>query len=210
MACPWSCSPPPSWPSRPLWGVYRHECNPARSASRGLYWRLVTTRQSLRRQAMARTRSGKRASAGESAAQGMRDSAQKIWLAGLGAYERAKSEGPKMFDTLVEQGKDLRTRAAEAADQALKAVREQAGEAQGRWDKLEQVFEDRVSRSLQRLGVVTNREVVELQRQVEELTRTVAGMKGGRASRRKAAARSRKNASAKKRESRVTLSTSFT
>jgi alkylation response protein AidB-like acyl-CoA dehydrogenase len=69
-----------------------------------------------------------------------------------------------MFDALVEQGKDLRDRAAEAADQALKAVREQAGEAQGRWDKLEQVFEDRVSRSLQRLGVLTTREVGELSR----------------------------------------------
>jgi poly(hydroxyalkanoate) granule-associated protein len=81
---------------------------------------------------MARTRSGRRANPGENAAQGVRDSAQKIWLAGLGAYERAKSEGPRMFDTLVEQGKGLRDRAAEAADQALRTVREQAGEAQGR------------------------------------------------------------------------------
>jgi poly(hydroxyalkanoate) granule-associated protein len=101
----------------------------------------------------------------------MRDSAQKIWLAGLGAYERAKSEGPRLFDTLVEQGKGLRSRASEAADQALKAVREQAGEAQGRWDKLEQVFEDRVSRALHKLGVVTSSEITELSRQVEELTR---------------------------------------
>ena len=137
---------------------------------------------------MARTKSG-RSRAGDNVSQGVRDSAQKIWLAGLGAYERAKSEGPRMFDTLVEQGKDLRSRASEAADQALKAVREQAGEAQGRWDKLEQVFEDRVSRSLQRLGVLTSREVGELQRQVDELTRKVSEMKGGARSARKPAAR---------------------
>jgi poly(hydroxyalkanoate) granule-associated protein len=137
---------------------------------------------------MARTRSGKRPSAGDNVAQGVRDSAQKIWLAGLGAYERAKSEGPRMFDTLVEQGKDLRARAADAADQALRTVREQAGEAQGRWDKLEQVFEDRVSRSLQRLGVLTSQEVAALQRQVEELQATVASLKksGGKASAAKA------------------------
>ena len=137
---------------------------------------------------MARTKSG-RSRAGDNVSQGVRDSAQKIWLAGLGAYERAKSEGPRMFDTLVEQGKDLRSRASEAADQALKAVREQAGEAQGRWDKLEQVFEDRVSRSLQRLGVLTSREVTELQRQVDELTRKVSAMKGSARSTRKAASR---------------------
>jgi poly(hydroxyalkanoate) granule-associated protein len=135
---------------------------------------------------MAR-RSGKRPTAGENAAQGMRDSAQKIWLAGLGAYERAKSEGPKMFDTLVEQGKGLRERAAEAADQALKTVREQAGEAQGRWDKLEQVFEDRVSRTLHKLGVVTSSEVTELSRQVDELSRRVQEMGRGSGKARKAA-----------------------
>jgi poly(hydroxyalkanoate) granule-associated protein len=124
---------------------------------------------------MASSRSRKRPSASstENVAQAMRDSAQKIWLAGLGAFERAKAEGPKMFEALVEQGQGLRARATEAADQALKSVREQAGEAQGRWDKLEQVFEDRVSRSLNRLGVVTNRELEELSRQVEELNATV-------------------------------------
>jgi len=151
---------------------------------------------------MAR-RSGKRPGAGENAAQGMRDSAQKIWLAGLGAYERAKSEGPKMFDTLVEQGKGLRERAAEAADQALKTVREQAGEAQGRWDKLEQVFEDRVSRTLHKLGVVTASEVNELGRQVDELSRRVQEMArsgGGKArasaaKKRPAAKRARRKAS---------------
>ena len=84
---------------------------------------------------MASKRSRKGAdSASDQAGEMLRDSAQKIWLAGLGAFERAKSEGPRMFDTLVEQGKGLRSRASEAADQALKAVREQAGEAQGKWD----------------------------------------------------------------------------
>lgn len=150
---------------------------------------------------MAKTRSGKRATPGENAAEGVRDSAQKIWLAGLGAFERAKSEGPKMFDTLVEQGKGLRERAAEAADQALKTVREQAGEAQGRWDKLEQVFEDRVSRTLHKLGVVTASEVGELSRQVDELSRQLREMgRAAPAGRKKAAPRAKKKrAAAKKR-----------
>ena len=151
---------------------------------------------------MARKRSGKRPAGGENAAQGMRDSAQKIWLAGLGAFERAKSEGPKMFDTLVEQGKGLRDRAADAADQALKTVREQAGEAQGRWDKLEQVFQDRVARSLESLGVITSRELGDLQRQVDELTRKVTGMKAAAEKPRKAAARGAKRPAKKKRASR--------
>ena len=104
------------------------------------------------------------------------DSAQKIWLAGLGAYERAKAEGPKMFDTLVEQGKGLREKAREAADQALKSVREASTDAGQRFDKLEQVFEDRVSKSLNRLGVLTRGEVKDLSNQVRELTDDVRAL----------------------------------
>lgn len=104
------------------------------------------------------------------------DSAQKIWLAGLGAFERARAEGPRMFDTLVEQGKSLGGQAREAADQALRNLREGATSAGGRFDKLEQVFEDRVSRSLKRLGVLTRGEVADLNQGVRDLADQVRGL----------------------------------
>ncbi|HSN21175.1 MAG TPA: phasin family protein, partial [Usitatibacter sp.] len=100
-------------------------------------------------------------------AKAVRDSAQKIWLAGLGAFERAKTEGPRMFDALVEQGRNMGARAVGMADQALKTMRE--SEYGGRFDKLEKVFEERVSGSLKRLGVLTADQVDELARQVREL-----------------------------------------
>jgi poly(hydroxyalkanoate) granule-associated protein len=138
----------------------------------------------MARKTKSRTHS---ASSSHDTSKAVRDSAQKIWLAGLGAYERAKSEGPKMFEMLVQQGRGLSGRAREAADQALKNMREQAHDAGGKWDKLEQVFEDRVSKSLNRLGVITGRDVGELSRQVQELNDAVrnlvsgAGRKGGAA-----------------------------
>ena len=132
---------------------------------------------------MARRKTSERpepASAADALGQSVMDSAQKIWLAGLGAYSRARSEGDSVFNTLVEQGKSLRDRARGAADQALGTVRAQAdatlGQAQGQWDKLEQVFEDRVSRSLNRLGVLTSREVDDLARQVRELNDSVQSL----------------------------------
>jgi poly(hydroxyalkanoate) granule-associated protein len=131
----------------------------------------------------ARKKSGRKAAGAsrEHGAQALRDSAQKIWLAGLGAFERAKLEGPKMFEALVSQGREFRGRAREAADQAFKAVRAQAGEAQGRWDKLEQVFEDRVARSLNRLGVLTQAELGDLSKQVHDLNESMRTMMRGRA-----------------------------
>jgi poly(hydroxyalkanoate) granule-associated protein len=121
-----------------------------------------------------------RADTGGDNASAMRDSAQKIWLAGLGAFERAKSEGPRMFETLVEQGRNLGVKARESADQALRAMREGAYGGGGRWDKLEQVFEDRVAKSLHRLGVLTTKEVDDLSRQVEALNRNVMNMMRGK------------------------------
>jgi poly(hydroxyalkanoate) granule-associated protein len=130
----------------------------------------------------SRNRSGSSDDKAGDATQAIRDSAQKIWLAGLGAFERAKTDGPRMFETLVEQGRNMGARAVGMADDALKNMRE-AGYAGNRWDKLEQVFEDRVSKSLSRLGVMTTREVEELSRQVRELNETVQNLMTGAAAR---------------------------
>jgi poly(hydroxyalkanoate) granule-associated protein len=137
------------------------------------------------------------------ASQAIRDSAQKIWLAGLGAFERAKTEGPRMFETLVEQGRNMGARAVGMADDALKGMRE-ANYAGNRWDKLEQVFEERVSKSLSRLGVLTTREVEDLSRQVRELNESVQNLMGAAAARATGAAAgaSRKRSGARKSTAR--------
>jgi len=117
---------------------------------------------------MARRKASRKTARGNAdAAKAVRDSAQKIWLAGLGAFERARDEGPRMFDALVEQGRNMGARAVGMADQALKTMRD--NEYAGRFDKLEKVFEERVATSLKRLGVMTTDQVEDLARQVREL-----------------------------------------
>lgn len=111
--------------------------------------------------------------AAESTAEALRDSAEKIWLAGLGAFERMKSEGPRMFETLVEQGRNMSARAKDAADQALKGVREGNFESGRRWDKLQQELQERFAKSLGTLGVTTARQVEQLSKQVAELNEHV-------------------------------------
>jgi poly(hydroxyalkanoate) granule-associated protein len=153
------------------------------------------------RKAGSRSRQSNTAS-GNDAARAITDSAQKIWLAGLGAFERARAEGPRMFDTLVAQGKDIGGQAREAADQALRSLKESTSGASGRFDKLEQVFEERVQRSLKRLGVLTRGEVDELNQGVRELAdqvRELMARQGGRP----AARGTTKKRKAKKRASRA-------
>ena len=110
----------------------------------------------------------------------VKDSAQKIWLAGLGAFSRAQAEGGKVFETLVKQGQEIEKKTRSIAEKATETARAQAtekiGRAAGKWDKLEQVFEDRVHRSLNKLGVLTSKDVEHLSRQVTELSENVRSL----------------------------------
>ncbi len=115
------------------------------------------------------------------AAQSVFNSSHHIWLAGLGAFARAQAEGMKMFEALVQQGEKLETRTRAAAAETAAAARgvatakakEMQQMAGGTWDKLEQVFEDRVARALSKLGVYTQNDVQRLADRVDDLAEKV-------------------------------------
>ena len=106
------------------------------------------------------------------------ESAQHIWLAGMGAFNRAQSEGSKLFETLVRDGLSLEQTARKFAGSRAGVVRDavegrvdQARErASDTWDKLEKVFEERVQRALIRLGVPGRDDLNALTQRVERLT----------------------------------------
>ncbi len=109
------------------------------------------------------------------------ESSRQIWLAGLGAFSRAQQEGRKVFDTLVKQGEALESQtkrtaidtAAAAGTVAKAKAKEMQAMAGGTWDKLEQVFEARVARSLSKLGVHTQNDVQRLTERVDALSDAV-------------------------------------
>ena len=108
------------------------------------------------------------------------DSAQQIWLAGLGAFSKAQNEGKKVFETLVAQGSKIEERTRHVAEATIETAKEQASKtidmATGKFDKLEQVFENRVHNSLNRLGVLTSKDVEALSSQVAELSEAVRAL----------------------------------
>ncbi len=119
--------------------------------------------------------------AAKDTAQSVLESSRQIWLAGLGAFSRAQAEGRKMFETLVRQGLSLesltRKAAGDTAAAASGAAKAKAKEMQtiagDTWDKLEQVFEDRVARALKRLGIHTHEDVQRLAQRVDALSESV-------------------------------------
>lgn len=100
----------------------------------------------------------------------IKDSTQQIWLAGLGAFSKAQEEGGKVFDALVKEGETLQHKTRQLADDRIAAV---AGRAADTWDRLEQVFEDRVARALGSLGVPSKKEIDTLSKRVADLTAAV-------------------------------------
>jgi len=111
----------------------------------------------------------------------IRDSANQIWLAGLGAFSKAQQEGVKTFEALVEEGEKVQERTKDAADERLADMREKVNGAwnkvekvfedpTGAYNKLEKVFEDRVGRALHVLNVPTRKDIDVLSKRVHELT----------------------------------------
>jgi poly(hydroxyalkanoate) granule-associated protein len=115
-------------------------------------------------------------------ANAVRASAQQIWQAGLGAFAKAQEEGGRMFSLLVQEGSALqkRTRAraedevAELGATVGKVADDVSAQAAGSWDKLEQVFEDRVARALGAIGVPTQKELQAMSGQLDRLSAAVA------------------------------------
>lgn len=107
----------------------------------------------------------------------IKESAHKIWLAGLGALAAAEDEGTKIFSTLVEKGEGYETRGKEELAKVKEKVEGALGKAEDSWEKLGNTFDDKVAGAIQRLGVPSSAEITNLTQRVEELTLKVDQLK---------------------------------
>jgi poly(hydroxyalkanoate) granule-associated protein len=118
------------------------------------------------------------------AAERVRESAQQIWLAGLGAFAKAQQEGGKVFESLVQDGVNLQrktqTVAQERMAQATERITEMAGglsaKAGQQWGRLEGIFEERVARALTGLSVPTAAELQVLKQRIQALETQVQAL----------------------------------
>ncbi|RQO47465.1 poly(hydroxyalkanoate) granule-associated protein [Variovorax sp. KBW07] len=107
----------------------------------------------------------------------IKDSAQQIWLAGLGAFAKMQQEGSKAFEALVKDGAGMQKKTQQAAEETLaQAQTRMAGfasefgtKAAGQWGKLENIFEERVARALEKLGVPSAADVAAMQARIDAL-----------------------------------------
>lgn len=101
----------------------------------------------------------------------------QIWLAGLGAVSKAQSGAPKLFNELVTEGARVHGETRDAAEKVLGEVQstlnekmtQVRGKAGDAFENLEKVFQTRVHRALNQLGVPSADEVEALSKRVHAL-----------------------------------------
>lgn len=111
----------------------------------------------------------------------IKDSAQQIWQAGLGAFNKAQIEGSKAFEALVKEGVSLQRKTQSAAEERLSQASHRmssmandiSSKAAGQWDKLEGIFEERVSKALNKLGVPSAQDISALIARIDALNESV-------------------------------------
>ena len=111
----------------------------------------------------------------------VKDSAQQIWQAGLGAFTRAQAEGSKAFESLVKEGVSIQRKTQAAAEEKISEATNKmshmatdiGSKASGQWDKLENIFEDRVAKALNKLGVPSAKDINALITRIDELNMAV-------------------------------------
>ena len=129
-------------------------------------------------------------------AQNIRDSAQQIWAAGLASFAKAQGEGGKVFEALVAEGLKLQKKTQSAAEEKLSAVASKVSGVAGdvgakagqHWDKLESIFEARVAKALQGLGVPTKADLDALIKRIDALAKATGAEPAKKAPVKKAAA----------------------
>lgn len=135
----------------------------------------------------------------------VKDSAQQIWQAGLGAFTRAQAEGSKAFESLVKEGVSIQRKTqsateakiSEATSKMSNIATDIGSKASGQWDKLENIFEERVAKALNKLGVPSAKDINVLIERIDELNKAVQKL-SAKAPAAKAAAPAKTKAPAKK------------
>jgi len=111
----------------------------------------------------------------------VKESAQQIWQAGLGAFNKAQTEGTKAFEALVKEGVSFQRKTQSAAEEKISEATQKmtsmatdiSSKASGQWDKLETIFEDRVAKALNKLGVPSAKDISALIDRIDALNASV-------------------------------------
>jgi poly(hydroxyalkanoate) granule-associated protein len=114
------------------------------------------------------------------------DSAKDFWFAGLGVFSVAQQEseklfdqGTKLFDRLVAEGAKFEKKSIDTAENVVDEIKHDVestfedvrNQATENWDNFGNIFDERVSGTLERLGIPTTKDLNKLSGRVQNMTK---------------------------------------
>lgn len=129
----------------------------------------------------------------KSAAKAIADSAQQIWLAGLGAFAKAQAEGSRLFDQLIVDGAELEKQTRKYTHEHLASLRDQMegtvqrlrSSGQASMKKIQGLVDARVAQAVERMAVPSREDFEALMAQMEsmraQVLSTLTGTEGAAA-----------------------------
>lgn len=109
----------------------------------------------------------------------LKESAHDIWLAGLGAFALAGEEGGRLFKQLVKRGEGMEKVNKVRIHKLTERAGSLRGEARHAVTRIATPIEAGMTNAMHRLGVPTRKEIANLTKRVEELTRVVSKARRG-------------------------------
>lgn len=117
------------------------------------------------------------------------ESAQHIWLAGIGALGRVQQQGSRLFESLVHEGEQLerrnRDRVRHNAETARERVNAQFNDVKGNarrgWNRFVHQIEEQIHQVLMHLHVPKREELDALRQEVTELRAQIARLHANQA-----------------------------
>ncbi len=102
----------------------------------------------------------------------------------MSALAKVQTEGAKALEALIKEGMSMQRKTQSAAEEKINEASSKmsnmatdiSSRASGQWDKLESIFEDRVAKALNKLGVPSAKDISALVARVEELNKSVQKM----------------------------------
>lgn len=100
---------------------------------------------------------------------------REIWLIGLGAFSKAREEGTRNFDKLVERGQEFEEHARDMIEEqtagAKQKIEETFDNVSNPNSTLEDIFDNHVARTIKRLGIPTANTLKSLSEQLLEVSK---------------------------------------
>jgi len=107
---------------------------------------------------------------------GVVDGSKDIWLAGLGALATVEEEGSKVFDNLVNKGKERESKGKKQIEGALDNLKKKREEVSTTFEGSISTLEEQLSSVFERFGVPSKKEMESLASKVDTLNKNVQAL----------------------------------